>query len=83
MNKAESKYFNTARLMDEALLILLEKKDIEYITIKEICNKAGVNRSTFYLHCYKIRQKFDLIIDYIKKNCKIIETLILFLIVIL
>ena len=50
MNKAESKYFYTARLMGEALLILLEKKDIDYITIKEICEKAGVNRSTFYLH---------------------------------
>lgn len=50
MNKSESKYFNTALLMDEALLYLLEKKDFEYITIKEICKKAGVNRSTFYLH---------------------------------
>ena len=50
MNNAESKYFNTACLMDEALLNLLEKKDFEYITVKEICKKAGVNRSTFYLH---------------------------------
>lgn len=50
MNKAESKYFNTARLMDEALLNLLEKYDFEYITIKQLCQKAGVNRSTFYLH---------------------------------
>ena len=29
---------------------ILKKKDFEYITIKEICEKAGVNRSTFYLH---------------------------------
>ncbi|MGN0794794.1 MAG: TetR/AcrR family transcriptional regulator, partial [Aristaeellaceae bacterium] len=29
---------------------LLEKKDFAYITVKEICEKAGVNRSTFYLH---------------------------------
>jgi AcrR family transcriptional regulator len=36
--------------MDEALITLLEKKDFEYITIKEICETAGVNRSTFYLH---------------------------------
>lgn len=50
MNKNESKYFNTAIKMDEALISLLEKKDFEYITIKEICNAAGVNRSTFYLH---------------------------------
>ena len=50
MNKSESKYFNTALLMDEALLLLLEKKDFEFINVKEICDKAGVNRSTFYLH---------------------------------
>ena len=50
MNRNESKYFNTAIRMDEALITLLEKKDFEYITIKEICEMAGVNRSTFYLH---------------------------------
>lgn len=50
MNKSESKYFSTALLMDEALISLLEKKDLEYITVKEICETAGVNRSTFYLH---------------------------------
>ena len=50
MNKSESKYFNTALRMDEALIALLEKKDLEYITVKEICHLAGVNRSTFYLH---------------------------------
>lgn len=50
MNKNESKYFNTAIKMDKALITLLEKKDFEYISIKEICEVAGVNRSTFYLH---------------------------------
>ncbi len=50
MNKSESKYFATAARMDEAFLQLLEKKDFAYITVKEICEAAGVNRSTFYLH---------------------------------
>ena len=50
LNKSESKYFNTAKKMNEALINLIEKKDFEYITVKEICEKAGVNRSTFYLH---------------------------------
>lgn len=50
MNKSESKYFATAAKMDEAFLALLEKKDFAYITVKEICEAAGVNRSTFYLH---------------------------------
>lgn len=50
MNKYESKYFNTARRMDDALVSLLLEKEFEYITIKEICARAAVNRSTFYLH---------------------------------
>lgn len=50
MKKSESRYFNTALRMDQAFLKLLEKKDMEYITVKEICEAAGVNRSTFYLH---------------------------------
>lgn len=50
MNKSESKYFNTALLMDQALVELLKEKELAYITVKEICKKAGVNRSTFYLH---------------------------------
>lgn len=50
MNRSESKYFATAVRMDEAFLELLEEKDFAYITVKEICEKAGVNRSTFYLH---------------------------------
>lgn len=54
MNKSESKYFNTALLMNEALLLLLETKDYEFITVTEICKKAGVNRSTFYLHYLSI-----------------------------
>lgn len=50
MKKSESKYFNTALLMNQALIELLNKKEYDYITVKEICEKAGVNRSTFYLH---------------------------------
>ena len=68
MNKNESKYFNTAILFDEALIYLLEKKDIEYITVKEICNKAGVNRSTFYLHYESINDLVEETMKYINKN---------------
>ena len=50
MDQAESKYSNTARRMDRAFLDLLDRKDFAYITVKELCQAAGVNRSTFYLH---------------------------------
>lgn len=57
-NKHESKYFHTAQLMDEALLNLLETKDFEYITVSQLCKKAGVNRTTFYLHYLSIITAF-------------------------
>ncbi len=50
MTRSESKYFATAARMDEALLELLSEKDFEFITVKEICARAEVSRSTFYLH---------------------------------
>lgn len=50
MNKNESKYFKSAEKMHAALIAILDKKDFELVTVKEICDTAGVNRSTFYLH---------------------------------
>ena len=66
MNKSESKYFNTALRMDEALIALLEEKDLEYITVKEICHLAGVNRSTFYLH-------YETISDLVNETLEMID----------
>lgn len=59
MKKNESKYFYTAQLMNQALISLLEKKDIEFITVTEITKKAGVNRSTFYLHYENIYELLE------------------------
>ena len=68
MNKNESKYFNTARLMDEALLLLLDKKEYEFITVKEICQKAGINRSTFYLHYEGVDELFRETVEMINER---------------
>ena len=68
MNKSESKYFNTALRMDEALLALLEEKDLEYITVKEICHRAGVNRYTFYLHYETIADLVDETLEMINQR---------------
>ncbi|MCH4201655.1 MAG: TetR/AcrR family transcriptional regulator [Bacilli bacterium] len=64
MNKSESKYFNTARFFDEALINILNKKEYQYITVKEICKEAGVNRSTFYLHYETINDLLEETIEY-------------------
>ena len=66
MNKSESKYFNTALRIDEALIALLEEKDLEYITVKEICQRAGVNRSTFYLH-------YDTVADLVNEAAEMVN----------
>lgn len=68
MNKAESKYFNTAARMDEALISLLQKKDFSYITIREICDAAGVNRSTFYLHYENLRDLLEESVGYLHQR---------------
>lgn len=64
MNKSESKYFNTAIKMDKALIKLLDKKPFDYITVKEICQEAGVNRSTFYLHYENTVELLEEAIEY-------------------
>lgn len=68
MNKSESKYFHTALRMDEALITLLEKKDLEFITVKEICETAGVNRSTFYLHYETISDLVNETVEMVDKR---------------
>lgn len=68
MNKNESKYFNTAIKMDQAFLELLEKKDFTYITVKEICAKAGVNRSTFYLHYETLEDLLSESVEYMNEQ---------------
>lgn len=66
MNKSESKYFHTALRLDVALIDLLEEKDLEYITVREICRRAGVNRSTFYLH-------YETIADLVSEALELID----------
>lgn len=49
---------SASNYIEVALLELLGRKNIEEITVKEIVNKAGISRSTFYLH---FLDKYDLI----------------------
>lgn len=63
MNKNKSKYFNTAKKMNDALIRLLEIKNFENITVKDVCKFAKVNRSTFYLHYQNTYDLLDEIID--------------------
>ncbi len=69
MKATQSKYFRTAARMDEALIACLAKKDLAYITVKEICAAAGVNRSTFYLHYETIDDLLNECVEYTNNKC--------------
>ena len=40
----------TLMLIRKALMELLRQKPIQAISIKELCESAGINRGTFYAH---------------------------------
>ena len=72
MNRSESKFQNTAGKMRRAFLTLLDSKEFADISIMDICQKAGVNRSTFYSHYDNtydlLKETFDsLIADFINE----------------
>ena len=48
--KNNQRYQETEIRMEAAMLKLMEHTDFEKITVKKICETAGVNRSTFYAH---------------------------------
>lgn len=50
MKKVDTRVQYTKSRLREALLSLLQEKSIDRITIKELCDRAELNRSTFYLH---------------------------------
>ncbi len=48
----------TKFLIRRALLALMRKKPIQSISVKELCELAGINRGTFYAH---YRDVYDLL----------------------
>lgn len=51
MNQEKNlRYRETDEKIKEAFRELLQAKPVEKITITDICRKAGINRSSFYLH---------------------------------
>ena len=71
MNKNESKYFNTAIRMDEALIALLEKKDFELSLTKlnEVLKKEMNNAFAYYYRglIFDEQKKYNLAMNDYKK----------------
>lgn len=58
MKENDLRYIKTENAIKEAFFDLLADDSFEKITVKDITEKAMINRNTFYLH---YRDKFDLI----------------------
>ena len=50
MKKRDARVRYTQKVLKDSLLQLLEKKLINKITVKEVCELAERNRATFYAH---------------------------------
>lgn len=73
MNRSESKFYNSAKKMQSALITLLEKKEFINISIMDICQEAEVNRSTFYAHYNNtydlLKESYDSLIQNFLNEC--------------
>ena len=52
----------TRMIIKESFCTLLREKPLEKITVRELCEKAEINRSTFYKHyldCYDLLDKIE------------------------
>lgn len=55
MSKENQRIMITKRLLKEALIEILKGKPIKKVSVTELCERAEINRSTFYAH-YNIPQ---------------------------
>lgn len=63
--KIDPRVLRTRRLIMDAFIELLEKKDFKHTTIKDITTEATVNRATFYYH---FLDKYDLMEKTLKED---------------
>lgn len=60
----------TKDILYEALLLSLQSKPIDKITITEICSLAKINRGTFYRYFETVQQLFDEYFDIVQQKLK-------------
>lgn len=63
-NKIDSRIIKTKEALYNALIELLKETSFENIKVSDICVKANIHRSTFYIH-YK--DKSELLIEFFNK----------------
>lgn len=69
MNKKNNLRFQeTETRMEAAALQLMQRTDFERLTVRAVCEKAGVNRSTFYAHFTDIYDLLDKMESYLSRE---------------
>lgn len=68
--KTDPRVARTKAMFEEALLSLMEEKDYEKITVKEISEKSTLNRATFYLHYYDKEDLLDQFLNEALQNLR-------------
>lgn len=63
MDKTDLRIVKTNKALYEALLLLMKEKTFEEIKISDLCQKALINRSTFYAH---YNDKYELLITMVE-----------------
>lgn len=66
--KIDRRIIKTKKSLYEALLILMKEKTFEEIKVSDICERAYINRSTFYSHFDDKYTLFDCLIHDLKES---------------
>ena len=64
-DKTDLRIIKTNKVLFDALLQLMKEKTFEEIKVSDICNKALVNRSTFYAH---FNDKYELLVAMLEET---------------
>ena len=61
----------TCEQLGSALISLIQEKPVDHVTVKDVLERAGVGRSTFYLH---YRDKNDLLLSQLEMFLEMMST---------
>ena len=71
MKKTDARIINSKKYLKEALLSLLSEMKISDIKVVTLCQRAEINRATFYSHYNNVYELFDETInEFMNEICK-------------
>jgi AcrR family transcriptional regulator len=72
--KIDRRVRNTCDALGDALVALMQEKPFKTITVRQVLDRAGIGRSTFYTH---YRDKNDLLLSDVEDFLELMSTLLL------